>query len=171
MSYVILVDSHDQPLGLMEKLEAHQKGLLHRAFSVFIFSNDEKPKLLLQQRAKNKYHCSGLWTNTCCSHPESGTTLEQAALERLQFEMGIDADLLQVGSFTYHAAFENGLVEYEIDHVLIGFIDADLPIVFNKHEVEDYQWIDLDILESWYDESPELFTPWFKQAYDIAKEG
>ena len=171
MSEVILVDGDDQALGVMEKLEAHQKGVLHRAFSVFIFSNDEKPKLLLQQRAKDKYHCAGLWTNTCCSHPELEKTLEQSAAERLHFEMGIEADLLSVGKFTYHAVFENGLIEYEVDHVLIGFMDRDSRIPFNKNEVADYQWIDLESLEAWLEDHPELFTPWFKQAYDIAKEG
>ena len=125
----------------------------------------------MQQRAKDKYHCAGLWTNTCCSHPELEKTLEQSALERLQFEMGIHADLLTVGKFTYHAVIENGLIEHEVDHVLIGFIDRESKIVFNKNEVADYQWIDLEALDEWYADHPKLFTPWFKEAYDIAKEG
>lgn len=171
MPNVILVDADDQPIGEMEKLVAHQKGALHRAFSVFIFSNDENPRLLLQQRAKQKYHAGGLWTNTCCSHPSPEECLEQAAANRLQFEMGISADLHPVGSFLYRAEFENGLVEHEFDHVFIGFMDRDQRIPFNKDEVSDYQWIDLEALEEWYADHPELFTPWFKQAYEIAQQG
>lgn len=171
MPNVVLVDENDQPIGEMEKLEAHQKGELHRAFSVFIFSNDENPKLLLQQRAKDKYHCAGLWTNTCCSHPAPGEDVEVAAQRRLAFEMGISADLHPVGHFTYKATFDNGLTEHELDHVFIGFMDREERVRFNKEEVQDYQWIDLESLEDWCAEKPELFTPWFKKAYEIAREG
>ena len=171
MPNVILVDENDQPIGEMEKLEAHQKGLLHRAFSIFIFSNDEKPRMLLQQRADGKYHCAGLWTNTCCSHPAPNEDFADAAANRLRFEMGISADLHPVGQFIYKAEFANGLTEHEVDHVFIGFMNRDQRIPFNKEEAKDYQWIDLEALEEWYQDHPELFTPWFKQAYDIAKEG
>ena len=171
MPNVLLVDADDQPIGEAEKLAAHQQGLLHRAFSVFIFSNDEKPRLLLQQRAANKYHGGGLWTNTCCSHPEPNQPLAEAASIRLFHEMGINADLHPVGKFTYKAEFENGLIEHEIDHVFVGFMDRDQRIPFNKEEAQDYQWIPLDDLEDWYQEKPELFTPWFYEAYQMAIKG
>ena len=171
MPNVILVDEFDQPIGEADKLAAHRQGLLHRAFSIFIFSNDEHPKLLLQKRADDKYHAGGLWTNTCCSHPAPNQTIEQAAHARLKFEMGIQADLHPVDKFTYRAEFENGLIEHEVDHVFIGFMDRETTIPFNKNEASDYQWIALDALEEWYQDHPELFTPWFYEAYQIALQG
>lgn len=171
MPNVILVNENDEMIGAAEKLAAHQQGLLHRAFSIFIFSNDEKPRLLLQQRADAKYHAGGLWTNTCCSHPAPGEDMEVALQNRLAFEMGVDADLHYVDKFIYKAEFDNGLTEHEVDHVYIGFMDRDQRIPFNKDEAQDYQWIDLEALEEWYADHPELFTPWFYEAYQIAKEG
>lgn len=171
MPEVILVNEQDQPVGVSEKLAAHQQGLLHRAFSVFIFSNDAHPRLLLQQRALDKYHAPGLWTNTCCSHPAPGEDTTVAALTRLQFEMGITADIQPVGCFTYRAEFANGLIEHEVDHVYIGFMDRDQRVQFNPDEVADYQWIALDALAQWYAEQPALFTPWFDAALTIAVEG
>lgn len=117
MEKVILVNEQDEVLGVMEKMEAHEKALLHRAFSVFIFN--DKHELLLQQRAFSKYHSGGLWTNTCCSHPRPGESTEAAAIRRLKEEMGFTANLEKAFSFTYKAHFENGLTEHEFDHGLL----------------------------------------------------
>ena len=118
---MILVNERDEPLGSMEKMEAHRKGALHRAFSVFIFNS--RGEMLLQQRALKKYHSGGLWTNACCSHPRPGETNEAAALRRLREEMGFDTSLQQIFSFTYRASFNNGLTEHEYDHVFAGIYD------------------------------------------------
>ena len=123
---VILVDEHDNPIGLMPKLEAHQKALLHRAFSVFVLN--AKGELMLQQRAKHKYHSPGLWTNTCCSHQRDGETNIQAGKMRLQEEMGFSTELKEVTKFIYKAPFDNGLTEHEFDHVLLGHYEDD-PII------------------------------------------
>ena len=117
MEYVILVDEQDITIGKMEKQQAHLEGLLHRAFSIFIFNSENK--LLLQKRASSKYHCGGLWTNTCCSHPRENETVQEAANRRLQEEMGMQCDLTPIFSFVYKANFENGLTEHEFDHVLL----------------------------------------------------
>ena len=123
---VILVDEQDNPIGLMPKLEAHQKAVLHRAFSVFILN--AKGELMLQQRAKHKYHSPGLWTNTCCSHQRQGETNVQAGMRRLREEMGFTTELKEIISFIYKAPFDNGLTEHEFDHVLIGHYE-DSPII------------------------------------------
>ena len=115
---VILVDENDAPIGIMEKIEVHQKALLHRAFSVFIFNS--KGEMLLQKRANNKYHSPGLWTNACCSHPSPGQDTLEAATKRLQEEMGFTTAIEKVFDFIYKAPFDNGLTEYEFDHVFIG---------------------------------------------------
>jgi len=155
---VILVDTNDSPIGQMEKLEAHQKGELHRAFSIFIFNT--KGELLLQQRALDKYHSGGLWTNTCCSHPRPGEDNLAAANRRLKEEMGMKANLTPAFSFTYRAKFESGLIEHEYDHVFFG--KSDLLPVINKEEVEQYKYINLDTLKQELLLYPDHYTPWLK---------
>ena len=174
MPKVILVDSQDRVIGEAEKLAAHEQGLLHRAFSVFIFAQNQDagaPILLLQQRAADKYHGGGLWTNTCCSHPAPGEDLSAAAADRLQFEMGVHADLKPTGVFQYRADFENGLVEHEVDHIFTGVMSIDQPILFNPNEVQAVKWMALSNIQSWLARSPEDFTPWFAQALAMAKKG
>jgi isopentenyl-diphosphate delta-isomerase len=144
---VILVDKNDNQLGLMPKMEAHEKAVLHRAFSVFIFN--KKGELMLQQRAAHKYHSPLLWTNTCCSHQRNGETNLEAGKRRLQEEMGFVTSLSEVFSFIYKAPFDNGLTEHELDHVLIGYFD-NRPII-NKDEAEDYKWMLLeDVKSEWF---------------------
>ncbi len=156
--YVILVDALDREVGVMEKLEAHQKGLLHRAFSVFIFNS--KGEILLQQRALSKYHSPGLWTNTCCSHPRPQESTHCAAERRLLEEMGMSTPLNETFAFTYHAAFDNGLIEHEYDHVFFGWSDQ-APVI-NYEEVSDYRYISIADLQQWLSEDPDAFTVWFK---------
>ncbi|WP_404812214.1 isopentenyl-diphosphate Delta-isomerase [Capnocytophaga canimorsus] len=155
---VILVDQNDSPIGLMPKLEAHQKALLHRAFSVFIMN--EKGEMMLQKRALHKYHSPGLWTNTCCSHQRENETNIEAGKRRLQEEMGFVTDLQEVFSFIYKAPFDNGLTEHELDHVMIGFYEQN-PVI-NSEEVADWKWefpenVKADILQN-----PQVYTEWFK---------
>jgi isopentenyl-diphosphate delta-isomerase len=159
---VILVDENDQEIGLMEKQEAHEKALLHRAFSVLVFN--DKGEMLLQQRAFEKYHSGGLWTNTCCSHPRQGETTEEAAHRRLQEEMGFDCVLNLHQTFIYKAPFDNGLTEHELDHVYIGQYNEDPH--FNALEVNSFQWISLDELNDQLKNKPEKFTVWFKMIMD-----
>jgi isopentenyl-diphosphate delta-isomerase len=156
--YVILVDERDNELGLMEKIEAHEKGILHRAFSVFILNH--KNQLLLQQRALHKYHSGGLWTNTCCSHPRQGESNLEAAHRRLQEEMGMAAPLKKLLDFVYRAEFDNNMTEHELDHVFVGHSDETPNI--NPEEVEAYRWMDLEELKKDMAEQPELYTEWFK---------
>ena len=156
--YVILVNEKDEPVGTMEKMEAHQKGLLHRAFSVFIFNNNNE--MLLQQRAFSKYNSAGLWTNTCCSHPRPGEELINAAKRRLIEEMGIETALTHQTSFIYKTDFDNDLTEHEFDHVFVGKYNSSPQI--NKDEVNDYKWINLTELRDWISKRPEDFTSWFK---------
>ncbi len=158
MEEVILVDELDNPIGLMEKLEAHEKALLHRALSVLIFNS--KNEFLLQQRSDNKYHSPGLWTNACCSHPRAGETVEAAAERRLKEEMGMSCQTQKVFHFTYKAEFENGLTEHELDHVFLGKTDS-LPVL-NPDEAKSYRYLDLESLISEIESHPENFTPWFK---------
>jgi isopentenyl-diphosphate delta-isomerase len=160
--YVILVDENDQEIGSMEKQEAHEKGLLHRAFSVFVFN--ENKELLLQQRALTKYHSAGLWTNTCCSHPRIGETIEQAAHRRLMEEMGFDCELTSKSSFIYKAAFENGLTEHELDHILVGTFNGEIS--FNPTEVKNIKWISLEELEIDLINKNQNYTAWFKIIFD-----
>ncbi|MBT3741586.1 MAG: isopentenyl-diphosphate Delta-isomerase [Polaribacter sp.] len=155
---VILVDKNDNQLGLMPKMEAHEKAVLHRAFSVFIFN--KKGELMLQQRAAHKYHSPLLWTNTCCSHQRNGETNLEAGKRRLQEEMGFVTSLSEVFSFIYKAPFDNGLTEHELDHVLIGYFD-NRPII-NKDEAEDYKWMLLEDVKSDIEKNPSIYTEWFK---------
>lgn len=156
--FVVLVDKNDRKKGLMEKMEAHEKGLLHRAISVFVFNS--KKELCIQQRALSKYHSAGLWTNTCCSHPRDGEDVLEAAHRRLMEEMGMKCDLKKSFDFIYKAQFDNGLTEHELDHVFIGYSDSE-PII-NLEEVESYKWISLEDLKNDMAENPESYTAWFK---------
>ncbi len=155
---VILVDEHDRETGIMPKLEAHEKGMLHRAFSVFIFNS--RGEMLLQQRALGKYHSGGLWTNSCCSHPRHGESVIDAANRRLMEEMGMKCELTEKFSFVYKAAMEHGLTEYEYDHVLIGVTDV-IPTV-NLSEVSDYKYVTKEGLKYDIAVLPEDYTEWFK---------
>ena len=155
---VILVDEQDNQLGLMPKMEAHEKAVLHRAFSVFIFNNEGE--LMLQQRAAHKYHSPLLWTNTCCSHQREGETNIEAGKRRLQEEMGFTTELKEVFSFIYKAPFENGLTEHELDHVMVGDFDGEPKI--NKDEVESYKWMLLEDVKNDIENNPEIYTEWFK---------
>lgn len=166
--HVILVDKNDQEIGTAEKLKAHVDGLCHRAFSIFIIHKDADIQILLQQRALQKYHSPGLWTNTCCSHPRPGEDILTAGQRRLREEMGIETVLKWVGCFHYIAHFDNGLIENEVDHVLIGNV-ADKTFQVNPKEVHDYRWISLPELKKELALLPEKFTPWLKQALVIAE--
>ena len=159
---VILVDEKDNQVGLMPKLEAHQKGLLHRAFSVFIFNSDYE--LLLQKRASSKYHSGGLWTNTCCSHPRDGEDTADAANRRLYEEMGIKTSLRKVYEFIYRAELDNNLIENEFDHVFYGIYNDD-PIL-NTDEADDFKWIDMETLKNPINNNADKYTVWFKIAFD-----
>ena len=162
---VVLVDKEDFQLGLMPKLEAHRKGVLHRAFSVFVFNSSKL--LLMQKRSSLKYHSPGLWTNTCCSHQRDGESTVDAAKRRLNEEMGLNVDLKETFSFIYKANLENGLIEHEFDHVLVGFTDFNPDI--NTNEVEDWKWIDLSFLELDLDKNPNIYTEWFKIIFKRVK--
>jgi isopentenyl-diphosphate delta-isomerase len=166
MDYVVLVDEADVEHGVMEKMEAHQKGLLHRAFSIFLFN--EKGHMLVHQRAQGKYHCPGLWTNACCSHPRPSESDSAAAQRRLAEELGLQTELTEQLAFTYHAVFDNGLTEYEYDHVFFGQYDGEVP--FNAQEVMAVKWVSWSDLEQWITNEPEAFTPWFKIALPLVKE-
>ncbi len=155
---LILVDKNDNQIGTMLKMEAHEKGVLHRAFSVFIFN--KKGELMLQQRAAHKYHSPMLWTNTCCSHQRDGENNIQAGERRLQEEMGFTTNLNEVFSFIYKAPFDNGLTEHEFDHVLIGYFDEEPNI--NKEEVEDYKWMLLEDVKVDIENNSSEYTAWFK---------
>ena len=158
METIILVDSKDKEIGTGEKLEVHQKGLLHRAFSVNIINR--KGEFLLQQRAKIKYHSGGLWTNACCSHPHAGETLETAIHRRLKEEMGFDTDLKELFTMIFRAAFSNGLTEHEFLHVYIGQWNG--KVIPNPEEADDYRWIGIDELKKEIEADPDSFTPWFR---------
>ena len=157
-----MVDSQDQQLGTMGKIEAHEKAVLHRAFSVFILNS--KRELLLQQRAYEKYHSPGLWTNTCCSHQREGETNFQAGNRRLMEEMGMSVPLKELFTFIYKATFDNGLTEHELDHVMVGFSDENPKI--NTDEVANFKWIAIDKLKKDLNERPEDYTVWFAIIFD-----
>lgn len=160
---VILVNEQDEAIGLMEKMEAHEKGLLHRAFSVLIFNS--KGEMLLQQRALSKYHSPGLWTNACCSHPRNGETILEAANRRLSEEMGMQAELSILTHFIYKADFDNGLTEHELDYVVRGTADNN-PII-NPIEVNDFRWISPIDLNKWVRNTPSDFTVWFLELFKL----
>jgi len=160
--HVILVNEKDEQIGLMPKMEAHEKAVLHRAFSVFIFN--DKNELMLQQRALSKYHSPGLWTNTCCSHQRDGESNIQAGKRRLMEEMGFVVDLQESISFIYKAPFDNGLTEHEYDHVLIGRYDERPQI--NIEEVADWKWMPLEAVKKDMEVHSELYTAWFKIIFE-----
>jgi isopentenyl-diphosphate delta-isomerase len=162
---VVLVNEKDEALGTMEKMAAHEQALLHRAFSVFVFNTNGD--LLMQQRAFSKYHSGGLWTNTCCSHPRPGEQVADAAIRRLQEEMGFKTNLTKAFDFTYKAAFDNGLTEHEFDHVFTGIYEG--PIHFNPNEVAAYAFMTEIELEEQIKKTPERFTAWFHIAYPTLK--
>lgn len=154
---VILVNEADEEIGLMEKMEAHEKGVLHRAFSIFIFN--AAGQLLLQQRAATKYHGGLLWTNTCCSHPSKGSSLIDCAQKRLAEEMGFTTSLSTIGSFIYKANVENGLTEHELDHVFVGEYQGE--VVPNPNEVNDFSYREMNELKNKIALQPAAFTTWF----------
>jgi len=159
---VILVNENDQQIGLMPKLEAHEKAVLHRAFSVFVLNN--KNEIMLQQRAHQKYHSPLLWTNTCCSHQREGETNIQAGSRRLYEEMGFKTELKELFHFIYKAPFDNGLTEHELDHVMIGYYDGE-PII-NTEEVENWKWMSIEDVQNDMRLHPEIYTVWFKIIFD-----
>ena len=159
---VILVNEKDEQIGLMPKLEAHEKAVLHRAFSVFVFN--DKNELMLQQRAQSKYHSPGLWTNTCCSHQRDGESNIEAGKRRLDEEMGFVVDLQESISFIYKAPFDNGLTEHEFDHVLLGKYNNE-PVI-NMDEVASWKWMPLEEVKKDIFLQPELYTEWFKVIFD-----
>ncbi len=165
---LILVDALDRPIGLGEKQEVHEKGLLHRAFSLFLMNQDGK--LLLQRRALNKYHSPGLWTNSCCSHPVPNLTTEEFVVVRTKEELGVPVeDLREMGSFLYYRHFDNGLREYELDHVFVGTTQS--QVVLDPTEVMEMAWVD----PQWAMEdlrcNPDRYTAWYATAFSVALPG
>lgn len=159
---VILVNEQDEQIGLMPKMEAHEKAILHRAFSVFVFNDNNE--LLLQQRAKGKYHSPGLWTNTCCSHQREGETNIEAGKRRLMEEMGFVTELTETISFIYKAPFDNGLTEHEFDHIMIGHYSGEPKI--NTEEVENWKWMTLEAVKADMALNPDTYTAWFKIIFE-----
>lgn len=155
---IILVDESDQEIGFGEKLMVHQKGLMHRAFSVLIFN--ENNELLIHQRASHKYHSGNLWTNTCCGHPNEGEAIGDAAYRRLGEEMGFRTELKFLYKFHYIAHFENELTENEIDHVFVGYYNGDFEV--NPEEVSDYRWQSVEEISDDAEQNPENYTVWFR---------
>ena len=161
MQEVILVNECDEAIGTMEKMEAHKKALLHRAFSIFIFN--AKGEMLLQQRSKSKYHSAGLWTNACCSHPRPAEETRDAALRRLNEELGFSTEIEKIYDFIYQASFENGLTEYEFDHVFVGTYNG--IIRPDKNEVNDYCFKSLEEIRNSLESHPAKYTHWFRLAF------
>jgi isopentenyl-diphosphate delta-isomerase len=167
--HVVLVDALDRALGTMEKLRAHEQAALHRAFSVFVVrQRDGQHELLLQLRARSKYHFGGLWTNTCCGHPRDGESPVAAGQRRLPEEMNFACALEAIGSFVYRATSENGLIEHELDHVLLGRHEGEVPAP-NPGEAEAVRWVALAALDRELSERPSAFTPWFAASYALVK--
>lgn len=161
LTQVILVNAADRPTGAMEKMEAHRLGVLHRAFSVFIFN--ERGEMLLQQRALSKYHSGGLWTNACCSHPAPGEETVDAVKRRLMEELGIDIPVQKIFDFLYKTEFENGLIEHEFDHVFAGRYEG--VIDYNREEVMDICYRSMEEVKTSLQLRPELYTSWFRIAF------
>ena len=159
---VILVNEQDEPIGVMNKMEAHEKAVLHRAFSVFVLN--DKNEVMLQQRAHHKYHSPLLWTNTCCSHQRAGETNIEAGKRRLFEEMGFVVELKELFHFIYKAPFDNGLTEHELDHVMIGYSN-ETPVI-NPDEVESWKWMTIEAIKEDMALHPELYTIWFKIIFD-----
>lgn len=165
MENVILVDREDNPIGSMEKMEAHEKGILHRAFSVFIFN--EKNQLLMQRRAFDKYHSGGLWTNTCCSHPRVDEDIIAAGKRRLEEEMGFSTEVVPIFSFIYKARLDNDMTEHELDHILVGKYNQ--PPAPNQNEVCDWKFMDLNFLEEDLKANTDRYTVWFLEIFERVK--
>lgn len=159
---VILVNTSDEVLGTMPKMEAHRQAVLHRAFSVFVLNS--QGQLMLQQRAADKYHSPLLWTNTCCSHQRMGETNIEAGKRRLREEMGFETELRDLFSFIYKAPFDNGLTEHELDHVLLGYFAAEPRI--NPQEVASWKWMGLEEVSADLKARPELYTAWFRIVFE-----
>ena len=159
---VILVNEQDEPIGLMNKMEAHEKAVLHRAFSVFVLN--DKNEVMLQQRAHHKYYSPLLWTNTCCSHQRAGETNIEAGKRRLFEEMGFETELKELFHFIYKAPFDNGLTEHELDHVMIGYYN-DAPVI-NLDEVESWKWMPIEAIKDDMLANPNSYTVWFKIIFD-----
>lgn len=159
---VILVNEKDEPIGLMPKMEAHEKALLHRAFSVFVMNANGET--MLQQRAKDKYHSPLLWTNTCCSHQREGESNIDAGTRRLMEEMGFTTELKELFSFVYKAPFDNGLTEHEFDHVMVGYFENEPDI--NPEEVADWKWMQPEDIKKDIAENPDEYTAWFKIIFE-----
>ncbi len=168
MTEVVLVNELDEPIGTMEKMAAHRKAFLHRAFSVFIFNHSGN--MLLQQRALNKYHSGGLWTNACCSHPFPGEDILHAANRRLEEEMGFSTDLKKAFDFTYKSEFDNGLTEFEFDHVFIGECKNPDMISPDKEEVSDYCFKSLDEIRASLILAGNTYTAWFHIAFPMVEK-
>lgn len=166
MTEVILVNENDEAVGAMEKIAAHRKAMLHRAFSVFIFNR--KGEMLLQQRASNKYHSPNLWTNACCSHPMPGEETIDAAHRRLMEEMGFDTELEHAFSFIYKTPFDNGLTEHELDHVFIGHYDG--TINPDETEVRDFTFMKMEAIKQSMDNHNHKYTSWFTIAFPKLEE-
>lgn len=163
MDEIILVDENDNEVGVMEKLEAHRQGRLHRAFSMLVFNSSGE--LMLQRRARTKYHSGGLWTNTCCSHPRPGEKIQDSVRRQLCYEMGIEVDPKFIFKFKYRAVLDNNLIENEFDHVFIGMYDG-VPKL-NETEAEDWRFEDIPTLKEWMKNDPDLFTIWFRNIVDL----
>jgi len=161
-AFIIKVDENDNELGKIEKMQAHREGVLHRAFSVFIFNSNGE--LMLQQRAKSKYHSGGLWTNTCCSHPEFGESLNDAVKRRLKEEMGLECETHKIFHFIYRAQLDHGLVEHELDHVFFG--ETNQSPYLNIAEASNWKYMDMDDLKNDIHEFPEKYTAWLQICFE-----
>ncbi len=166
--YVILIDEQDQEIGTGEKIATHVAGKLHRAFSVVIFNT--RKEMLLQKRAEGKYHSPGLWSNTCCGHPRPDEDTVTAARRRLQEEMGFDCELQLAFTFHYQAHFDNGLMENELDHVMLGYCDHHIVVQPDPEEAGDWRWIGPAALREDVQAHPDVYTYWFKVLLDEAAE-
>ncbi len=162
---VILVDESDNQVGVMEKLEAHKRGVLHRAITVYVFNT--AGELLLQRRASTKYHCGGLWSNTCCGHPQPGETTENAARRRLQEEMGIGCELRFQFNFQYRLTLPGGMTENEYGHIYFGVSD-ECPVL-NPEEADNFGYQTLAEVEKDIAVRPGRYTPWFTLVFPLIR--
>lgn len=169
MEELIVVDNKDNPIGTAEKMDVHRRGLLHRAFSIFVWRHADDPEILLQQRALEKYHSPGLWTNTCCGHPLVHESTQSAAERRLFEEMGFTQPLQEIGVFHYRALLENDLIENEIDHVFVGEYQSQ-PINPSSAEVGGYQWVKVSDLAKDIQTNPTKYTAWLEKAFQVFQE-
>lgn len=160
MEKIVLVNVDDEIVGSAEKMEVHRKGLLHRAFSIFIIN--DKGEMLIQKRNDSKYHSGGLWTNSCCSHQRINEELDEAIHRRLQEELGFDCKLQEQFDFVYRTVFRDSLIEYELDHVYIGNYSGEVNV--NEEEVSEFMWISIDELKDKLNKEAQKFTIWFLTA-------